>query len=75
MDGNNGKYDEADRIQARAEVDELRTADINFVLDTILAHAKDTGSDAVYQLIDTEKIGLIGHSLGGEASAQVGQRA
>ena len=49
----------------------LRTADINFVLDTILAHVKDTGSGAVYRLIDPEKIGLMGHSLGGEASAQV----
>ena len=29
------------------------------------------GSDAVYQLIDPEKIGLMGHSLGGESSAQV----
>ena len=29
------------------------------------------GADAVYPLIDSEKIGLIGHSLGGESSAQV----
>ena len=50
---------------------QLRIADINFVLDTILARAKDAGSDAVYQLIDPEKIGLMGHSLGGESSAQV----
>ena len=49
----------------------LRAADINFALDTILQKAKETGSNAVYQHVDTEKIGLLGHSLDGEASAQV----
>ena len=51
----------------------LRTADMNFVLDTIVERAKDSGSGQVYQLVDSGKIGLIGHSLGGEASAQVGR--
>jgi dienelactone hydrolase len=50
---------------------QYRTADIHFVLDTILAQTKEAGSDAVYQLIDPGKIGLMGHSLGGESSAQV----
>jgi hypothetical protein len=50
---------------------QLSTTDINFVLDTILAQAKGAGSNKVYQLVDTGKIGLIGHSLGGESSAQV----
>ena len=49
----------------------LRTADIHFVLKTILAQAQDTGSDAVYRRIDPEKIGLMGHSLGAAAVAQV----
>jgi dienelactone hydrolase len=68
---NNGKYDEAAIFKLEQKWMKLRTADIHFVLDTILAHAKVAGSDAVYQLIDTEKIGLMGHSLGGAASAQV----
>lgn len=34
---------------------------------------KFAGSNAVYKLVDTEKIGLIGHSLGGAASAQIGR--
>ena len=71
MGANNGKYDEAAIFKLQQKWMNLRTADINFVLDTILAQAKDAGSDPVYQRIDTEKIGLIGHSLGGAASAQV----
>lgn len=71
---NNGKYDEATGFKLEKKWLQLRTADINFVLDTILAQAKEAGSDnasVVYLLIDTEKIGLMGHSLGGAATAQV----
>ena len=66
----------------------LRTADENFVLDTIKA-AKDSGSlgDAWYtksekvdaeilgvlEMTDTEKIGLMGHSIGGAAAVQLGR--
>jgi dienelactone hydrolase len=71
MNFSNGKYDAATAFKLHNKWMQLRTADINFVLDTILGHAKEAGSDAVYQLIDPEKIGLIGHSLGGESSAQV----
>jgi Ca2+/Na+ antiporter len=67
----NGKYDAATNYKLEHEWMALRIADIDFVLDTILANAKDTGSGAVYRLIDSEKIGLMGHSLGGESSAQV----
>jgi dienelactone hydrolase len=68
---NNGKYDEGTKFRIQQKWMNLRTADINFVLDTILAQVKDTGSGAVYRLIDPGKIGLMGHSLGGAASAQV----
>jgi dienelactone hydrolase len=71
IDVNNGKYDEAAIFKLEQKWMNLRTADINFVLDTILAHAKQASPEAVYQLIDPSKIGLIGHSLGGESSAQV----
>jgi dienelactone hydrolase len=71
MNAANGKYDAATNYKLNHEWMALRIADINFVLDTILANVKDTGSGAVYQLIDPEKIGLMGHSLGGESSAQV----
>jgi dienelactone hydrolase len=71
MDANTGKYDDETDFRLTQKWTALRTADINFVLNTILAHTKDTGSSPVYSLINTDKIGLIGHSLGGAASGQV----
>jgi len=71
FDANNGKYDDATELRLEHEWMAVETGDTNFVLDTILALAQDPGSAAVYHLVDGEKIGLIGHSLGGEASAQV----
>lgn len=50
----------------------LRTADENFVLDTILDKAKQ-GEDDPFSLIDPEKIGLFGHSMGGASSVQLGR--
>jgi dienelactone hydrolase len=71
VDANNGKYDEATEFKLEKKWVQLQTDDIHFVLDTILAQAQEAGSDPVYQLIDSEKIGLMGHSLGGESSAEV----
>lgn len=51
---------------------ELRTADENFVLDTILNQAKKK-EEAPFSLIDSEKIGLFGHSMGGASSVQLGR--
>jgi dienelactone hydrolase len=70
-DVNNGKYDEATVFKIEQKWMQLRTTDIYFVVDTILAQLRDANSDVVYQHIDTKKIGLMGHSLGGAASAQV----
>lgn len=72
-DINNGVYDEETKFKIEQKWLKLRTDDMNFVLDTIINNAKDSGSAKVYQLIDTEKIGLIGHSLGGAAAAQLGR--
>lgn len=71
MNLNNGKYNEAEKFRLEQKWMQLRISDIHFVLESILAQTKVAGSDAVYQIIDPEKIGLMGHSLGGEASAQV----
>jgi dienelactone hydrolase len=71
MNLNSGKYTEAEKFQIEHKWLSLRTADINFALDTILAQTQAAGTDRVYQLTDPEKIGLIGHSLGGESVAQV----
>lgn len=50
----------------------LRTADENFVLDTMLEKAKE--GEAPFSLIDTERIGLFGHSMGGATSAALGRQ-
>jgi dienelactone hydrolase len=71
LDVNNNKYDDAKELKIEQKWLNLRIADIDFVLDTILAQAKDSGADPVYQRIDARKIGLFGHSLGGAAVAQV----
>lgn len=51
----------------------VRTGDIDFVINTILAQAEDKSADMVYKLIDTAKIGVMGHSLGGSAALGIGR--
>lgn len=51
---------------------ELRTEDMNFVIDTILEKIK-SDKDPIYQLINVEKIGIFGHSMGGSASVALGK--
>jgi len=52
---------------------QIRMGDLNFVIDTILARAKDKDADAVYQLVDPREIGIAGHSLGGSAALGIGR--
>jgi dienelactone hydrolase len=52
----------------------LRTDDINFVIDTILAEVNKNDADPVYQRVDPEKIGVMGHSLGGSAALGIGRQ-
>jgi predicted dienelactone hydrolase len=71
LDVNAGKYDEATAFKFEKSWMQLQIDDIQFVFSTILRQAKDPKSDAVYQLVDPGRIGLMGHSLGGESSAQL----
>ncbi|HRW11379.1 MAG TPA: hypothetical protein P5121_40045 [Caldilineaceae bacterium] len=71
LDVVNQNVDAATRYQLSQQWLALRTADMNFVLDTILARGKENSAAAVYSLIDPTKIGLMGHSIGGAESAQV----
>ncbi len=71
VDANAGKYDAATAFQIEKNWMIVPVGDIEFVLDTILARANDPGSEPVYQLVDPTKIGLMGHSLGGESAAEV----
>ncbi|MBI4899454.1 MAG: alpha/beta hydrolase [Actinobacteria bacterium] len=52
---------------------QIRMGDLSFVIDTILAKAKAQDADGVYRLVDAEKIGVAGHSLGGSAALGMGR--
>jgi predicted dienelactone hydrolase len=73
IDINNGVYDEKTEYQLEQKWLKVRTDDMNFVIDTIINRSSDSKSDKVYQIVDNSKIGLIGHSLGGAACAQLGR--
>ncbi len=62
----------------------IRTEDINFTIDTILQHTVEADKPEVvysqhadtatlFQLIDSDKIGVFGHSMGAAASVQLGR--
>ena len=78
-----GDESEAEVFEVTSKWMELRTADMNFAIDSF--KAKDTDSwyieesqkDGVLKavsLIDTTKIGLIGHSMGGATAVTCGRR-
>lgn len=50
----------------------VRTGDISFVLDTVISRV-DAEEDGVYRMIDTGRIGVMGHSMGGAAALAVGR--
>lgn len=54
---------------------ELRTGDINFVLDTVIERvSEENGGLSVYGLIDPSRICVMGHSLGGAAALGIGRQ-
>lgn len=72
IDANSDIYSDKEQFELYTKWMDLRTDDINFVIDMILKNTENNGAE-VYGLIDTNKIGLMGHSLGGAASAQLGR--
>ena len=80
-----GKSDqsEAEVFEITSEWMAIRTADMNFAIDTLKTgttdgwYIEDSQRDGVAKavsLIDASKIGLIGHSMGGAASVTCGRR-
>jgi predicted dienelactone hydrolase len=69
----NDDYDEQTTYTKTHDWLNLRTADINFVLDKILNHPDEKIPESVRSMINAEKIGLFGHSLGGAAAAHLGR--
>lgn len=51
----------------------VRMADIDFVVDHMLEESTRSTADSLYRLVDSERIGLVGHSLGGSAVLGVGR--
>lgn len=52
---------------------DIRTADMNFVIDTILTKVDEPNKEEVFKRIDPNNIGAFGHSLGGATAAQIGR--
>lgn len=52
---------------------DLRTSDLNFVINTIIEKSNDATTSDLFDLVDVTQIGLFGHSLGGAASAEMGR--
>ncbi len=51
----------------------LRCDDMNFILDEVLQNEGSKIPQSLYSLLDTSKVGLFGHSLGGATAAQLGR--
>jgi len=71
--GENAKQDKQNSLMLYKKWMGIRVADINFVIDAIASRTKSTPSDEVYGLVNIEKIGVIGHSLGGSAALGIGR--
>ncbi|MGE8033944.1 alpha/beta hydrolase family protein [Lysinibacillus sp. NPDC093692] len=69
---NKGVYSNEEMYNLIQKWMKLRTDDMNFVIDTILKKSKND-NNPLYQQIDTEKIGVFGHSMGGAASVRLGR--
>ncbi|MEK5485150.1 alpha/beta hydrolase family protein [Lysinibacillus sp. FSL M8-0355] len=64
---NKGVYSNEELYNIIQKWMKLRVDDMNFVIDTILEKEKND-NNPLYQHINTEKIGVFGHSMGGAAS-------
>ena len=74
---------EAEVFEVTSKWMELRTADMNFAIDSLkdgntdswyIENSQKSGVIKAVELIDTTKIGLIGHSMGGATSVTCGRR-
>jgi len=52
---------------------QVRIDDLDFVIDHVLREAASTGRAGPYALVDSRRIGVMGHSLGGSAALGIGR--
>ncbi len=69
----NNAYDQATTYRKTHEWLDLRTGDMDFVIDSVLKNSTREIPEFINSIINTEKIGLSGHSLGGATAAQLGR--
>ena len=78
-----GDMSEAEVFSITSKWMDLRTADMDFAIDTLKAGNTDgwyiedgqlEGVSKALSLVDSSKIGLVGHSMGGAASVTCGRR-
>jgi dienelactone hydrolase len=69
----NAKADRQQSYENYQKWMKIRTGDINFVIDYILTEAEKGNTDAAYKLVNSSKIGVMGHSLGGSAALGMGR--
>lgn len=69
----NNAYDQPTTYSKTHEWLNLRSDDMNFVVDSILKNSAKELPEFIYSIINTERIGLSGHSLGGASAAQLGR--
>ena len=69
----NGQLDGRTTYEKSQQWLALRCADMNFILDSILRNADGKIPQPLYSMIDTGRIGLFGHSLGGATAAKLGR--
>lgn len=65
--------DDEETYRITSEWMKLRIDDEDFVIDMILKASQKPGSGSPFAVVDTTKIGLMGHSLGGATSAEIGR--
>lgn len=68
-----GKMNQETIFNTTKEWMNLRVNDENFVINKILSNSADKKESELFSIINKNKIGLIGHSLGGASSAQLGR--
>lgn len=66
--------DPAGSLEFYREWTGLRTADIDFVIDHVRQAAAVSEASNAFGLVDADRIGVMGHSLGGAAAVGVGRQ-